>query len=209
MLYAFTDESYNQETYFQGALVVGESQLPRLEQVIRETSTLAQKFGVEAETEIHGHSIMNASHGWERLDGMLNLKLAIYKKLLIGLRGIDGKLIFSEVSNKQDDRSRHLESQRHLLHKLNGYAIERNMSINITADDLTTKKVLSQKFLDEKDEFPKLLNLEFKESHKHPGIQLIDVALYLYQRQVLESTRGPKQNLEVSKMWDVIADLLE
>lgn len=80
MLYCFTDESYSSKNYFQGALIVKEADLIKLEELIEEILLLAHSHGVPSRVEIHGHSIMNAAKGWQALDRKLALKIVVLKK---------------------------------------------------------------------------------------------------------------------------------
>ena len=137
MLYAFTDESYNSKYYLQGALIMDESELPRLEKLITEVKNRAHFYGVGESAEIHGHSIMQGVHGWEPLAGKLKLRLSIYKQLIHGLAEIDLKFLVAGVEidplKKIGEKMAnvHLESYKVLLNVIECYAQSKAEKVEI------------------------------------------------------------------------------
>jgi hypothetical protein len=97
MLYAFTDESYSPRCYLQAAYVVDESKIGAMrecENLIRENLT---KIGVPVDTEFHGHAIMNARKGWQKLEGKFHSKIAVIKALLKEIESIEGYFIIEAI----------------------------------------------------------------------------------------------------------------
>ena len=79
MLYAFTDESYSRQRYFQVAFVVKPENMDDLELIMKKARAFVAKLGISTPIEFHAHSIMSATDGWEPLKNQFERKLKIFE----------------------------------------------------------------------------------------------------------------------------------
>lgn len=214
MLYAFTDESYSPRFYFQGALIVDENELIALENVAEEILLFATKLGVQPDTEIHGHSIMNSVHGWESLDRKFGLKIRILKNIFNGITNTSSQLlvagIFTEPFNFSvaSTRNRHIYTHDLLLGMINLYASDLNEEVMIYSDRTSVKKHLLANFEINRRKYENLRELEFIDSRTSAGIQLVDSCLYIFHRMSSLDKENKSRNYELSELWTIVQRLI-
>lgn len=214
MLYAFTDESYVAENYFQGAFVIDESDLDQLDLVISQTSEFAQRFGVLPGTEMRGYSIMNSKDGWEPLREKFHARVTVYKYLLSRILEVDGKLYLVDGNtslNKLEitsNTSRHISTHHQLLETLNDVAEFRKQKISIISDEITAQDLLEKEFKKQRDRLTKVKSLTFVESSKNPGVQIIDALLYIYQRTRQGNILHHRSHKVTMELWELASALL-
>ena len=214
MLYAFTDESYVADNYLQGAFVVDESDLGSLEDIVSITSEFALRFGVAPGTELRGYSIMNSKHGWEPLREKFHARIAIYKFLLTRIAEVDGHLSFAEeiqsppYFEKSSNYSRHIVTHNQMLEKLNLMGSKFKNEIMIYADEITSQRKLAVDFKEQSHRYSKIKSLNFVDSEKNAGVQIIDAILYIYQRRYQVNTVERRSNNVTFELWDLVEHLL-
>ena len=214
MLYAFTDESYTKDRYLQGAFVVADAHLQALDRVVHETLDFAERFGIAAGVELRGYSIMNARHGWEPLRGKFHAKSEIYKFFLSRIATVEGKIfiagkIFPPSGIMAiENLPRHLQTQRVLFSELNKYSEGKDEFIEIIADEITTSTVLKKEFEVSRGDYPRIMNLKHLRSLSNPGIQVLDLLLYIYQRSHPGRHISSNSSRKAQEMWEIVEDLL-
>jgi len=224
MLYAFTDESYNSRYYLQGALIMDESELPRLEKLITEVKNRAHFYGVGESAEIHGHSIMQGVHGWEPLAGKLKLRLSIYKQLIHGLAEIDLKFLVAGVEidplKKIGEKMAnvHLESYKVLLNVIECYAQSKAEKVEILSDEISYEKKINsliKNFHEESKEgqyqgfIRRIVKIEHVDSRLSVGVQLTDVALYIFNRLLLDEKTHTRARREAQNLWKIMEQIID
>jgi hypothetical protein len=224
MLYAFTDESYNSKYYLQGALIMHESELPRLERLIIEVKDRARFYGVCESAEIHGHSIMQGVHGWEPLAGKLKLRLSIYKQLLHGLTGFNVKLLLVGVEiaplmkTGETMADLHLESYKILLDVIESYAQLKAEDVEVLSDKISYEKKINNliKNFREKpkessyeDFVRNIVKIEHVDSHLSVGVQMTDVALYIFNRLLLDEKSHIRARKEAQNLWKILEQIID
>lgn len=214
MLYAFTDESYTKDYYLQGAYVIEGASLLDLSRVVEETLEFAQQFGISSGVELRGYSIMNSRNGWEPLRGKIHARIAIYTFFLSRIEKLEGRVFIEEINSLSADiettliPSRHLKTQKLLHSKLDAYSKEKREFTTVIPDEITTAAVLKQDFELNQKIYPKLLGLHHQSSNATPGIQVIDLILYIYQRAHKAALiTGESQN-KALELWKIIEHLL-
>jgi hypothetical protein len=215
MLYAFTDESYTEDRYLQGAYVVSETQLGELDRVVGETLNFAQRFGIAGGVELRGYSIMNSRHGWEPLLGKFYAKSEIYRFFLSRIAKVQGRFFVAELISPHkgifatENLPRHLQTQRLLFSQLNKYSAEKREFIKIIADEITTGTFLTNDFEMKKGEYPRLMSYVHLPSVSNPGIQVLDLILYIYQRSHSGHHISGNSNNKSLELWEIVEHLLE
>ncbi len=223
MLYAFTDESYNNLFYLQGALIVDESELVNLDHLAHTVLSHAQALGVSESAEIHGHSIMQGVHGWEALSGKLNLRLGIYKKLLKGIAGLKTTLLIQgvEIESLKERYGReenpHFVTFRNLLDSIEFWANLKGEQVTIISDQISYEAKIMKHFAMYQIESTKgkyhnhlksIIKVEHIESHLSVGVQLIDSVLYIYNRLIQKEIEQSRAGEEVKKLWQMLQPVI-
>ena len=219
MLLAFTDESYSENRFYQAAYVIDESQLQEVEERMLDAKKYAMKFGVNFETEFHGHRIMNHLDGWEALEGKLKAKIDIYKMCLRMIAKIDGVIIIRGVdfnamqSRYQIIHSPEEVSHKHLLDALDRYAESQKETLIVYSDEAPQQKRLGELFLDYKitstgGKYPRklknIIRVEYIDSKSHLGIQIADLIVYLYRRMDDHFKENIFEQSRVRKLWQIV-----
>jgi hypothetical protein len=223
MLYAFTDESYNNHFYLQGALIVEESELVNLDHLAHTILSRARAMGVSEIAEIHGHSIMQGVHGWEALAGKLNLRLGIYKQLLKGISGLRATLLIQgvEIQPLKErfgiEENPHFVTYRNLLDSIEFWAILKEEQITIISDRISYEAKLMQLFAIYQIESTKgkyhnhlksIIKVEHIDSHLSAGVQLVDSVLYIYNRLMQKAVEESRAGQEVKDLWQMLQPLI-
>lgn len=214
MLHAFTDESYSLDAYFQGALIIPEEELILLSDLIKKILIFVANHGVKSNTEIHGHSIMNSAHGWEALQRKYALKIRIIKKIFIGIADTSGSLLIAgvrlepHISNRIQTKSRHIQTHNLILEMINDYARAHNDEVLVYSDETTIQKRLYINFVENSEKFEQIQELSFINSKTSPGIQLVDVCLYIFHRMNLNERKTHSSRYELISLWEIISHLI-
>ena len=223
MLYAFTDESYNNLFYLQGALIVEESELVNLDHLAHTILSRAQAIGVSESAEIHGHSIMQGVHGWEALSGKLNLRLGIYKQLLKGIAGLKTTLLIQgvEIQSLEERFGRnenpHFVTFRNLLDSIEIWANLKGEQVTIISDQISYEAKIMQLFATYQLESTKgkyhnylksIIKVEHIESRLSVGVQLIDSVLYIYNRLMQKEIKQSRAGEEARKLWQMLQPVI-
>jgi hypothetical protein len=213
MLYAFTDESYSPRCYLQAAYVVDESKIGAMrecESLIRENLT---KIGVPVDTEFHGHAIMNARKGWQKLEGKFHSKIAVIKDLLKEIESIEGYFIIEAIDISMfytfsyTDESAHQYTSKALLKRINEVALERDAKVKIFSDKISKEERARIRYPDILgiDQHQKIISVTYVDSDKEFGIQIADICSYMARRHLDHMER----NLRSARIVSEIKSLLD
>ena len=219
MLLAFTDESYSENRYFQAAFIVRLDQLANLNDLINEAKDYAASIGIPHEVELHGHAIMNNRDGWEPFAGKLKLKLDFYRMCLRKISRIGGVIIIQGVDlNAMKEKYLNPfppeeESHKHLLDAIDRYAKSNNEVVVIYSDEAPQQKRLGELFQEYKvtstgGNYPRhlknIIRVEYIDSRDHYGIQIADLAVYLYRRMEDHFKENEVEKFRLRKMWAIL-----
>ena len=212
-IFAFSDESYSDKVYLQGAYVIDADSLLLIEKAFQRSYSYAATFGIGRDVEFHGHSIMSSRKGWEILRNSFRAKIAIYQNILQCISDIPGQLIFQELEILTNKKSlanapdAHLITFTALLFRLNSLGNSQGCSITIFADHLTREKELLKLFKFYKNEcglLPYISDIEHVDSKLHPGVQIADLCTYIYRRFRENNERDPGTRRAVENLWKII-----
>lgn len=224
MLIAFTDESYSSDRYYQAAFVIESEKIDELNTLIFQAGLYARGFGIEPGVEFHGHSIMNASRGWEPLGRNFSSKKAIYSHVLrriatsggtLLIEGVDVKRLNERYSSPQPP---HEVTHKNLLDKLDKFADSKGQKIVIYSDRIHLEWRLEQLFNlyqthSTAGYYPRFLKnilaVKYIDSHEHPGIQIVDLCIFLYRRWSDHSESQERTRRDVVAMWEILKPTLD
>lgn len=142
-LYTFVDESYSEDHYYVGGIVVTSSQLADLEQQLNAfMTTVADKFHIDPATELHGHEIMQGQDSWACLSGQVHESVWICRKVIQTVVNVGAHIHMQGVNVRRlNARYRYPDSPyrvalRHLLERVHDECERQEVRSAVTADIL-------------------------------------------------------------------------
>jgi len=221
MLYAFIDESYTQDRYYQGAFVVPAESLDALALAIKTVGEYAEGFGVEPGAELHAHEIMSGKAGWKAIRGNPRSAIMIYKRALSVLASVPGAKMFIEGVDVARLNARysypeppHRVTLRYLLECVDRYATKHAQEVTVVADEVQDQAAHALRAaayqLDSTGGYrPSMLAsvqmpITFAQSDQVPGLQAADLLVYLYRRLDAHVETNSRARAAVEQMWDLL-----
>lgn len=215
MLYAFTDESYSLQRYFQVALLIDEAGIADLERIMNEAYAFVESIGISTPIEFHAHSIMTATDGWEPLKNQFERKMKIFEFIFCNIANLPALIIFkgasidSGVGFNQYKLNAHRETGWALLKSIDDAAKFAQDSVRVISDKVSSEDQRRLQF-DKLIDTGTLENVEsitYVDSLSSPGVQFADMCVYLYRRLNDHIESNQKTLERVKNLWDVIAHL--
>ncbi|MEO8094011.1 MAG: DUF3800 domain-containing protein [Pseudolysinimonas sp.] len=223
MLYAFIDESYSKDFYYVGAFIVPESNLPDLREAVGRVQVFASTFGVDPTVELHAHSIMSGSEGWTALRGRHRAAMAIYRFALTELARLPGKVVVRGVnveglaSRYRNPMPPHAIALSHALEDVDAFAKSIGEGVVVIADELPdqldhARRVERYQLVGtggyrssrlESIEPP----IQFGSSAESPGLQAVDLIVYLFRRKDSHVESNPVVSRGVRELWSLLGPL--
>jgi len=224
MLLAFTDESYSSRRYFQGALIVDSIHLDSLREALQLSAIYCEGFGIAQGVEFHGHSIMAASKGWEVLGSNYRQKIAIFREILSKVSNTQSTLLIQGV-DIEGLRNRykyplhpHEVTNKNLMDAVDRFAEENSEEVIIYSDKITMENQLASLLSFYRHgttggQFPRKLerirSVEHVDSHLHPGIQIVDLCIYIFRRLNDHKESNPRTASDVENLWKILEPLIK
>jgi hypothetical protein len=221
MLFAFLDESYTDQRYYIGAVVVPVDNLNDLSNAVKSTQEYAEGFGIAPKTELHAHRIMNGTGEWKALHGQHRAALAIYRRALANItvlpitilaRGVDVGRLNARYSYPQPPY--HVTLQ-HLLERIDEHARRRKEQVTVIADEIRGQadhvaRTMTYQITGTRGYRSSTLDaiqmpIVYGPSHESPGVQAADLVTYLYRRKDAHQETNPKAAQAVEDLWRIIA----
>lgn len=211
-LVAYFDESYTQELFFLGCAIAEEHSWERVDQrLIQLLDRQIQEHGLAAEAELHAHEILGGAGKWKPLRGKHREANYIVKHALTILHEENVKFVFRGIDVKRlNARYKypyppHAIALQHTLERVNEHAKRTGQQepVLLYADIVDTKTELQNQFAGYQQRStggyrPSNLehlapHIKFLDSRLAPGLQAIDIGVYLYRRfQAVPQERHPK-----------------
>ncbi len=224
VLYAFIDESYTADRYYVAAIIVDEKHLAEVREALAAARGYAAGFGVTTEgIEYHAHSIMTGCDGWEPVKGKPRAAIAIYGDVLRRLSGLPVKLIVRGVDvARLNARYRYPEAPyavalRHLLEQIDLYARRAKDVAVIIADEIQGQashiaQTMTYQVKGTGGYKPSKLQqiempIHYGKSHESPGLQSVDLAVYLYRRLDAHVETNRRTAAKVAELWESLAPI--
>ncbi|WP_249353713.1 DUF3800 domain-containing protein [Microbacterium sp. 2FI] len=216
MLFAFIDESYTQDRYYVAALVISVDHIGQLSASIKSSADYAAGFGVPEGTEFHGHRIMSGRDGWEPIRNKHRAAGQIYRHVLAGMAGLPAAVFIQGVdivrlnARYSYPDPPHLVCLRHVLEDVNALAASKGEEVIVICDQVTDQDAHARRFgLYQKIGTPgyrpsKLARIEqlmFADSAASPGLQAVDLAVYLYRRRDAHVTDDARARKLADTLW--------
>lgn len=144
MLFAYIDESYDQEHYYLGAVLLTGEQLARFDVAVDDwcRAELCPLYGVHEDVEFHAHRLMQGAVPWSAMKGNVGAAQKLYRQFLRHLVA-SGARIYVEGVNVRRLNARYSYPDppyevtlRHLLEKLDNYARSQGEQVAVVADEV-------------------------------------------------------------------------
>jgi hypothetical protein len=223
VLFAFVDESYSEDYYYVGAFVIDEAQLNNLRDAVKRTKDFAAGFGVPPETELHAHSMMSGTDGWDVLQGKHRASISVYRFGLRQLAALRAKVIVRGVNvaglrqRYRVARPPHAVALSHTLEDVNAYAGALGERVVVIADNLPdqvdhARRVERYQLVGTGGYRSSLLEhiespIVFGSSAESPGLQAADLLVYLYRRKDSHIESRALVTKTVEELWAITSPL--
>lgn len=211
MQIAYIDESYNDTYYFVGAAVGSESSWAAVAEELEKLRGWAiREYGLREDVEFHGALIMGGKHEWEALRGKHREAADVMAKVLRIAADAGVQYVFRGVhmpgltQRYMMPDHPHAVVLEHTFQRLENYALKLQLRepVRLVADMIDIRDELQSQFsgyqqLGTRSRWnrSKLDHLaypiEFRDSRATPGLQVIDVAVYLYRRSCVLVEKHP------------------
>lgn len=223
VLLAYLDESYTQERYYMGALLVPEESAISLTAALDDIVTTVTRHCPELspEAELHAYELTGGKGDWVPTKQMLRLRIGVYRDALRAIADHDAKLIMRGVDiprlNERYAAPDHPHSVvlMHLIERVNDHAELRGERVLMIADEI-----------DQEDEHRRSLwqlqrtgtwgwrarpiemivdTLHFAPSKASRLLQAADLAVYLYRRRRTHTETDGR----AERAWSDLEDILQ
>lgn len=217
MLFAFIDESYTADRYWVAALVVHVDHIGEISSAIDTAAEYATTFGVPLGTEFHGNSMMNGKDGWEAVRRKTRAAGQIYRTAARGIAKTKSHLFVEGVDiTRLNIRYRypeapHLIVLRHVLEQVDAFAARKGETVVVICDEVQGSDDHQRKFGEyaligtpgyRSSKLQTVEQMMFAPSEQSPGLQSVDLAVYLMRRLDAHVHRDERSyNLALS-LWN-------
>jgi len=216
VLFAFIDESYTDDRYWVAALVVDVEDIGKVAAAINEAADYATTFGVPLGTEFHGHSIMNGKDGWEPIYRKTRAAGQIYRTVARAIALTPGRLFVEGVDVPRLNRRYkypehpHLVTLRHVLEQVNAYALARQDTVVVICDEVQGSEDHQRKLGEYRligtpgyrsSKLQTIEQMMFASSEQSPGLQSVDLAVYLARRVDAHTHRDERSRRLAQSLW--------
>ncbi|MBP1054419.1 DUF3800 domain-containing protein [Rhodococcus qingshengii] len=226
MLHTFIDESYGEDDYYVGGIIVTDVQFGALELELEQLrEKLAARFCVPSDIEFHAHEIMHGKGSWSCLAGSVHESVMICRKVIhavvnagahIHLQGVDVR--------KLNARYRYPDSPyavclRHLLERVEDRCKQLDERSTVTADILdesntATRVIAGYSNRSTPGYRPTRLGriehpIQYVDSRTSIGVQAADVITYILRRYLEVKTAHPKALKTTGQLYNAIRPNLQ
>lgn len=225
MLIAHVDESYSKEQnhYFIGAAVAEQTEWEKLDNIYDNLrKNFSEFYDLPLNIEFHGHEMMGGAHQWKKMRGRHREIANLYKQVLKASADLNIFFLFKGMDVKRQKERYYnpyppyLVTMTYLLESIDEEAGKLSEEECIVIADVNSlQDKLQERFNDYKKigtfgyKHSTLTNLSsplnFADSSRVNGLQLIDTALYIHQRcQIPPDNEHPKAKKTRNNLWRVI-----
>lgn len=227
---AFADESYSDNFYFMGGVIVTTTQLNSIEIAISkliENIQSDRSVNIDSDIEIHGSYLFSGYKEWSFLRSEPRLRnwvafkvieIAVENGAKFVIQGIDSSRLLERYSEPLPP---HVLTHKYLLERIDE-ALEKLDSYALVINDNRTNQTEHDYYRDNFHSlikngsdgiFPRRINrlvdtLYFVNSKRSRGIQLADLVTYVYRRRFVGSTLNKPTEDGIENCWELVSNNL-
>lgn len=227
MLLAYLDESYTDNRYYMGAVLVPEAMARPLTQDLDEivARAVAGVSGMTPEAELHAYEIVSGKKAWAPLRPGLRARIGVYHAAIqavrdrgcsVILRGVDVDRLNQRYSTPEDAHGLVLG---HLIERINDFAQDRDEQVLMIADEIDLHDTYRRNLWYYQRNgtwgyraraIDRIVDtLHFAPSSASRLLQAADLATYLYRRRNGHEETDPRAEREWDRLWERIAPAVQ
>lgn len=224
MLLAYVDESYNDDAYWIGALVVPEdfaqALIDDLDQVV--ASARLTYGALPHRAELHGYDIFHAEGDWIGWKTIVRARVAVYRAALtaiasypveIFVRGVHRQGLLDRYINPYPP---HRVVLGHLLERIDEYAEALDENLVVVADEVGEaaayrrqlwryQRASTDGYRDR--QITQIIDtILFVPSDSSRLVQAVDLITFLFQRRYSTWGQTDQSSVAVREIWQVLTD---
>ena len=225
---AFADESYSDNFYFMGGVIVTTTQLRSIEiglNRLLESLRIERSVDTSTDLEIHGSDLFSGYKDWiflrsePRLRNWVAFKIleiAIQNGAKFVIQGIDSSRLRERYSEPLPP---HVLTHKFLLERIDE-ALEKLGSYALVINDNRTNQTEHNYYRDNfhslikngtEGMFPRKIDrlvdtLYFVDSRHSRGIQLADLVTFIYRRRFVGASLGKPIEVGIENCWELISN---
>lgn len=225
MLHTFVDESYGEDDYYVGGIILNGRQLAVLEASLLDLKRrVSERFGVPEDIELHAHEIMQCKRSWKCLKGVPHEQIYICKQVVeavvasgavIHLQGVNVRRLNARYRYPD---SPYAVSLRHMLERVEDHCSRLNEKSEVILDILDesdTATAVIAGYVNRRTPGYRPTNLtsivhpiQYADSRDHLGIQAADVVTYILRRHLEVQVAHPKAMKASKMLFDIVRPAL-
>lgn len=224
VLLAYVDESYTDDHFFLGAVVVDGESAARLEGELNEiVSSYAGQFGLTSDTELHGYELFQGEKGWSAVP--TRARINIHRRAMHAIGASGARIVLRGMDCKrQRERYRYPSPPHevvlgHMLERINRVARDRRDWALVVADEVHNDERHRTNFRDfrrtgtpgyRSSTLPRLLDtLHFGPSHFSRGLQAADLVTYMHRRRQCHTETDARAERANEQIWSGVTHAVE
>ena len=222
MRLAYVDESYTDDFFFLGALIVDDScalSLGRaLDDVVRQASLDHPEAELAPDAELHGYAIFQGKDEWATLHGKVRARIAVYDQALKAIGAHSVRILLCGADRRRTDKSTPIHDivLARLLQRLNYFSVVVAEPVLVIADEVSEQNRHRLSLRDSRG--PNFIGhpvlqlhniidtLHFAPSQHSRFIQAIDLVTFLRCRRIRDADDGSLRAAQANELlWQRIA----
>lgn len=196
MRLAYIDESYHDDCYWFGAVLVPEDRDAAMQREILAIPGRYDHHGIKPDTEIHGYPLWNATDGWKPLEREPRLRADAMRRTLRAIARAGADVIFVGINRDSPElhvldvaRANAVDELLECIEQHCSTKLSERCLLIFDEETSTSKELFEVVHLHHRKSLvagndPRIFERPvIAPSHATPGIQIADVAVYLRRRE--------------------------
>ena len=224
VLLAYVDESYTDNHFFLGVVVVDGESAARLERTLNDiVASYAGQFGLSPDTELHGYELFQGEKAWSAVP--TRVRINVYARAMNAIGASGARVILRGMDCKrQRERYKYPDPPHevvlgHTLERINALARGRHDWALVLADEVHTDERHRTNFRDFRrtgtpgylsSKLPRLLDtIHFGPSHFSRGLQAADLVTFMHRRRQVHTETDARAARANEQIWSGVANAIE
>lgn len=220
VLLAYVDESYTQDYYFMGAVIVDQNSAVALQQGLDRVALEAQQAylpQMSRPPELHGHPLFHGAGDWAPLKEQMRALIGVYDKAMAAIAAAQPEIILRGLDCRRhraryvDPWPEHEVVLQHTLERIDDLARARDEMVLVIADDISDPnrhRARLQEFRMtgtpgyRSTQLTQILDtIHFVPSHHSRLIQAADLVTFMHRRRLTVTESNPRAQRAIERVW--------